>query len=144
MPQNVAHQAADTIDDLCIALIRSDRDYNIDEALEVAEDLRALGDDIESGDGAEQFDTPNPGQTVSDTEAPSWSTGILYVTEVTDIPAYDYEIDEDGLKGLFNPDTVASENPSEPANAPVVLAKYKGKDGRWSDEYAFPSTRLDW
>lgn len=84
--------------------------------------------------------TPYEGEIMVDPQAPHWSDGRVRVTEVTDTPASGYTIEGDSQ--VFE-QTVAEKNPGEPEDAPVVVARYQRENGKESDEYAFPVTRLE-
>ena len=83
-----------------------------------------------------KYEMPQVGDMMRDTgDLPSWSEDRrVRVIEVTDIPAKDYTIDGDTYGR-----TVADFNPSEPEDAPVVVANYVGA----TKEYSFPVTRLE-
>lgn len=128
-------------------------DYPISKVLEVLE--LEHGDDIETivsllerdkwGDEDPspdpQFDVPDEGEVVRDMDTESWAEDErVYVTEVTDIPAHQYELEPDTLGELFEVKTVADRNLSFDPNAPVVFGRYvSGSD----KEYAFPADRLE-
>lgn len=131
-------------------------DQPIDEVLRVLE--LEHGDDIETivslvekdrwGDSEDpspdaRFDVPEENEEVRDLDSPSWAEdSLVYVTEVTDTKAADYEIqpDDAGLGDLFNPETVHDRNPAYSADAPVVIGRYLDGSGT---EYAFPADRLE-
>lgn len=103
---------------------------DIDNAIAVLEQLK---------DRMASYATPERGILMHDPDGPSWGTGKVLVSKVTNTPAIAYEINSD--KPWHN--TVADANPSEPSDAPVVLAQYFRKDGTLTSPYAFPVTRLE-
>lgn len=83
------------------------------------------------------YKLPDVGDVMRDTgDLPSWSEDDrVRVINVTETPASEYELDTDD----WGKETVADYNPSEPEDAPVVVANYIGSES----EYAFPCTRLE-
>jgi hypothetical protein len=109
----------------------------------VSGDVETVSEPESQSENEPAWDLPDVGDVVLDGNPPDWSDdNRLRVIEVTDTPANRYVIGKGPVESfgdtLFN-DTVANKNPSEPEDAPVVIANYIGSDS----QYAFPVSRLE-
>jgi len=95
---------------------------------------------------------PEEGAILIDENSPEWSEfdSVKVVEVLEDVTCEEYVIDGPNA-GLIMKDksnqsladkTVSDTNPSYDEDEPVVLAKYSKTNGTWSDEYAFPASRL--
>lgn len=89
----------------------------------------------EGADWSQTYDLPDVGDELVDTEAnPKFGDGRVEVTDVLHKESRLHYVDVNTGRR-----SVAYMNPSHPADAPVVMARYiEGSD----KEYAFPCTRL--
>lgn len=87
---------------------------------------------------AVEYDIPDEGEVVLDTQGPSWGTGRFVVTEILGENAGDVMIEVNARRGKRKTSVAAYNHCDE--HIPVVKGKYDDGSGK---EYCLPVNRLE-